>query len=111
MSDLKNIIKEILIFRDEREWGQFHTPKDLAICLNVEASELLELFLWKKELDEKDMPKLERELADVFYSAFLLADYFVLDVKDIILRKLKENEEKYPVAKAKGSNKKYDELG
>jgi NTP pyrophosphatase (non-canonical NTP hydrolase) len=109
MNDLENIIQQILAFRDKRDWKQFHNGKDLAMSLNVESSELLELFLWKKA-EEVDKGKLKDELADVFYSAFLLADAFQLDVKSIIEEKLAKNELKYPVDKAKGSNKKYDEL-
>jgi len=109
MSDLKNILHQILTFRDNRDWKQFHNPKDLAISLNVEASELLELFLWKKE-EEVDTQKIKDELADVFYSAFLLADAFQLDIKSIIEEKLVKNALKYPIEKSKGSNRKYNEL-
>lgn len=109
MSDIDNIIKHILAFRDDRNWKQFHNPKDLAISLNVEASELLELFLWKGN-EDINIEKLKDELADVFYCAFLLADAFQLDVISIIKEKLIKNEVKYPVEKAKDSNKKYDEL-
>ena len=110
MTDIQEITRAILQFRDERDWAQFHTGKDIAICLSVEASELLELFLWKKE-EEVDQSKIPDELADVFYSAFLLAAHYGLDVKEIVLSKLQKNAEKYPVEKARGENKKYDELG
>ena len=109
MNEIKDIIQQILQFRDERDWKQFHNPKDLAISLSVESSELLEIFLWKSD-QEIDQLKLKDELADVFYAAFLLADAFQLDVKEIIENKLAKNELKYPIEKAKGSNKKYDEL-
>jgi NTP pyrophosphatase (non-canonical NTP hydrolase) len=109
MGEINDLIRQILQFRDERDWKQFHNPKDLAISLSVESFELLELFLWKSE-QEIDRVKLKDELADVFYAAFLLADAFQLDVKEIIESKLAKNEIKYPVDKAKGSNKKYDEL-
>ncbi len=108
-SEIKSIIAEIKKFRDARDWEKFHDPKNLAICLNVEAAELLEVFLWKNH-DEIDMGKFQEELADVFYSAFLLADKFKLDVGDIVREKLKKNAKKYPVKKAKGSKKKYTEL-
>ena len=75
----------------------------------MESSELLELFLWK-EHEEVDPQKIKRELADVLYSALLLADFYRFDVKDIILEKLAENEAKYPLDIFKGSNKKYDEV-
>jgi NTP pyrophosphatase (non-canonical NTP hydrolase) len=109
MTDIQEITKAILQFRDERDWAQFHTGKDIAICLSVEASELLELFLWKKD-EEVDRTKIPDELADVFYSAFLLASHYGLDVKEIVLRKLEKNAEKYPVEKAKGRREKWDEL-
>ncbi len=108
-SEIIEIINEIKSFRDKRNWEQFHDAKNLAICLSVESSELLEVFLWKKA-EDVDTEKIKNELADVFYSAFLLADKYGFDVKKIIFDKLKSNEIKYPVDKSKGSNKKYDEL-
>jgi NTP pyrophosphatase (non-canonical NTP hydrolase) len=108
-SDIVEITSEIRRFRDERDWQQFHDPKNLAISLNIESSELLELFLWKNA-SEADVEKVKNELADVFYSAFLLADTYGFDVKEIIHQKIKDNELKYPINKSKGSNKKYTEL-
>ena len=81
----------------------------MAVALNVEASELLESFLWK-ESGAADKSKIKEELADVFMYAFLLADQQGLDVEEIVNEKLKTNDAKYPVEKAKGSAKKYDEL-
>lgn len=107
--EINEIIALIKKFRDERDWGKFHDAKNLAICLNLEASELLEIYLWKNN-GEEDVKKVENELADVFYSAFLLLDKYNLDLKKIITDKLRENEMKYPVEKAKSSNKKYAEL-
>jgi len=109
MSDIAKIIQELLVFRNERDWEQFHNPKDLALALNVEAGELLELFLWKNA-DEANTEKVKEELADVFAFAFLLAEKYKFDVKDIVLEKIRRNGEKYPVDKAKGTAKKYDEL-
>jgi NTP pyrophosphatase (non-canonical NTP hydrolase) len=109
MSDIKDIIQEVVKFRNERDWEQFHNPKDLALAINVEASELLELFLWKNAADA-NQEKVKEELADVFAFAFLLADKYGFDVKEIILEKIKLNGEKYPVEKSKGTSKKYDEL-
>ena len=106
--DMQSILAEIKAFRDARGWGKFHDPKNLAINLSVEASELLEVFLWKDN-DEIDVERFKEELADVFYSAFLLADKFKLDIGQIIREKLKQNAEKYPVEKSRGSKKKYDE--
>jgi NTP pyrophosphatase (non-canonical NTP hydrolase) len=108
-SEIRSITDAILSFRDARDWEKFHDPKNLAICLNVEAAELLEVFLWKNG-EEIDLESLKEELADVFYSAFLLADKFGWDVGDIVRDKLKKNAKKYPVRKAKGSRKKYTEL-
>ena len=96
-------------FRNERDWEQFHNPKDLAIALNIETSELLELFLWKSA-EEANKEKLKEELADVFAYAFLLADKLELDVEKIVLEKITKNNEKYPIDKAKGNANKYNEL-
>ncbi len=105
----KTVINELIKFRDDRDWGQFHNPKDLAIALNIETSELLELFLWKSSEDaEKD--RIREELADVFAYAFLLADKYDFNVEQIVLDKIKKNELKYPIDKAKGTSKKYTEL-
>lgn len=109
MSDIKEIVKVLLEFRDERDWRQFHNPKDLAVALNVESAELLELFLWKKSNDA-DISEVKKELADVFAYAFLLAEKYDFDVKQIILDKVKENALKYPIEKAKGSSDKYNKL-
>ncbi len=109
MSDLKEILEVLLKFRDERDWEQFHNPKDLAVALSIEAGELLENFLWKPA-EEAKPEKVKEELADVFAFAFLLAEKYGFDVKDIILEKIQKNGEKYPVDKAKGTAKKYTEL-
>jgi len=109
---MKEITEALVQFRDERDWAQFHNTKNLAIALSIEAAELNELFLWKdvKEAEECDKEKLKEELADIFAYAFLLAEKHNLDVKQIVLDKIKRNGEKYPVDKAKGSAKKYNEL-
>ena len=109
MSDIDNITAALRQFRDERDWAQFHNPKDLAIALSIEAGELLELFLWKSAT-AADPDKLKDELADVLAYAFMLADHYGLDVTEIMQAKLAKNKEKYPVEKAKGSAKKYNEL-
>lgn len=106
---MEEIIDALIKFRNDRDWEQFHNPKDLALAINVEASELLELFLWKNA-DEANIEKVKEELADVFAFAFLLADKYKFDVKDIILEKVKKNGDKYPIDKAKGTSKKYNEL-
>ena len=109
MNDIQIITEALVEFRNERDWGQFHNPKDLAIALNIESSELLELFLWKKA-EEANTEKVKEELADIFSFAFLLAEKYDFDVKEIILDKIRTNGEKYTVEKAKGSAKKYNEL-
>jgi NTP pyrophosphatase (non-canonical NTP hydrolase) len=109
MKETEEIIQALLKFRNERDWEQFHNQKDLALALSIESAELLELFLWKKA-EEANIEKVKEELADVFSFAFLLAEKYGFDVKEIILDKIKTNGEKYPVDKAKGSSKKYNEL-
>ena len=109
MTDLSKIINALIKFRDDRDWEQFHNPKDLAIALNIETSELLELFLWKSSEDvEKD--RIKEELADVFAYALLLAEKYDFNVEHIVLEKIRKNELKYPIDKAKGTSKKYTEL-
>lgn len=103
------VIEKVVAFRNERDWEKFHNGKDLAICLNCESSELLELFLWK-DAEQVNKDKLKEELADVLYSAFLLIDKYEIDVDAIISEKLKSNAEKYPIEKSRGSNRKYTEL-
>jgi len=109
MNDIQQIIDELKMFRNERDWEQFHNPKDLALAINVEAGELLEIFLWKKP-EDANIENIKEELADVFAFAFLLAEKYDLDVKQIVLDKIKKNGEKYPVEKARGTAKKYNEL-
>jgi NTP pyrophosphatase (non-canonical NTP hydrolase) len=109
MSDLADLQKRILEFRDAREWGQYHNAKDLAACLSVEAAELLELFLWKKP-EEAPTDKIADELSDVLYCVLLIAKECQIDIYQAALKKLAKNGEKYPVEKSKGSNKKYSEL-
>lgn len=109
MKESEEIIHALLKFRNERDWEQFHNPKDLALAINVEAGELLELFLWKSA-NEANKEKVKEELADIFAYAFLLADKYKLDIKNIVLEKIKKNGEKYPIDKSKGNAKKYNEL-
>lgn len=109
MSDTDQIIDALIKFRNERDWEQFHNPKDLALAINVEAGELLELFLWKNP-EDANVEKVKEELADIFAFSFLLAEKYKFDIKEIVLEKIKNNSSKYPVDKAKGSAKKYNEL-
>jgi len=112
MSDTTQIIQALVQFRNERDWQQFHDSKNLATALSIEVAELNELFLWKDvaESEKVDINRLKEELADVFAYAFLLAEKHGLDVKEIVLEKIKRNGEKYPVDKSKGTAKKYNEL-
>ena len=102
-------MREIRQFTEDRDWDQFHNGKDLAIALSIEASELNEAFLWKDAKDVK-IEKVKEELADVFNYAFLIADKYDLDVREIVMAKLAKNAEKYPVDKAKGKSDKYTDL-
>lgn len=105
-------INEVLKFRDDRNWKQFHNPKDLAISISLEAAELLEIFQWSAEdvRCEEKMDKIKEELADVVNYCILMADACGLDLDEIVREKVKKNGEKYPVEKAYGSKEKYTEL-
>ena len=96
MQEIAEIIQELRNFRDERNWAQFHNSKDLALAISIEASELTELFLWKKS-EEIEIDELKDELADVFAFAFLLADKHCLNVREIVLQKIQKNAQRYPV--------------
>jgi NTP pyrophosphatase (non-canonical NTP hydrolase) len=109
MTDISEITEALIEFRNERDWEQFHNPKDLAVALNIEAGELLESFLWKSH-EEANVEKVKEELADVLAYAFLLAEKYNFNVKHILLEKIKKNGEKYPVEKSRGTAKKYNEL-
>jgi len=111
MSDIKELISLVAKFRDDRDWAQFHNPKDLAVALSIEASELNELYLWRNadQLADVDKTAVEDELADIITYALLLADKLELDVATIVKNKLVKNEAKYPADKVRGSSKKYDE--
>lgn len=109
MGDIEMLVGELRRFNEERDWDQFHNGKDLAIGLSVEASELLEAFLWKSP-EAVNLDKVREELADVLNYSFQIADKYHLDIKEIMLEKMRKNAVKYPVEKAKGSAKKYNEL-
>jgi NTP pyrophosphatase (non-canonical NTP hydrolase) len=106
---LQQITDRIKKFTQERDWAQFHNAKDLALALSIEASELNECFLWKSP-EEGKIEKIEDELADILIYAILFADKYNFDIKELILKKLEKNEQKYPVEKAKGNAKKYTEF-
>ena len=109
MSDIQELREAIVKFTQERDWDQFHNGKDLSLALSIEAAELNEAFLWKEAKDVK-IEKVKEELADIFNYAILLADKYNLDIKEIVMDKLARNGEKYPVDKAYGSAKKYNEF-
>ncbi len=108
----KETIEQILKFRDDRDWKQFHNPKDLAISISLEAAELLEVFQWSGTdvSDTGKKEKIKEELADVVNYCVLMADACGLDLDEIIQEKIRVNNEKYPVEKAKGKSDKYNRL-
>jgi NTP pyrophosphatase (non-canonical NTP hydrolase) len=112
MRDFEFLMSELQKFRDARNWDQFHNSKDLALAISIEAAELNELFLWKsiEESEKVDKTKLKEELADVLAFSLLLAGKHGFDVREMVLEKIRKNNEKYPVEKAKGTAKKYNEL-
>ena len=115
MSEIKDLTKKIVKFNKDRNWKQFHNPKDLAISLSLEASEVLEHFQWKskEEIDEyikSHKEHIGEELADVFYWVLLMSHDLKIDIIKASEKKLKKNEEKYPIEKAKGKHTKYNQL-
>ena len=106
-------IQRVLKFRDDREWRQFHTPKDLALSLSLEAAELLEVFQWSGTdlACTSKTDRIREELADVLSYCILMADVCNLDLDNIMNEKVDINEAKYPVEKSKSSAAKYTELG
>jgi len=110
---LDELTKRIVEFRDERDWKQFHSPRNLAASISIEAAELLELFQWSSDATQKDdvearRPDLERELADILIYCLLLAHDTGIDTRRAIEEKLDENQEKYPIEKSRGSSRKYN---
>lgn len=108
----QDTINEVLKFRDDRDWKQFHNPKDLAISISLEAAELLEVFQWSAEdvVCENKLNKIREELADVVNYCILMADACGLDLDEIVREKVQLNNKKYPVEKAFGNKEKYTEL-
>jgi len=109
MEELDDLKRKLIKFRDQRDWAQFHNPKDLALALSIEASELNELFLWKNA-EDANIEKVKDELADVIGYALLIAEKYNFNIHEIVTNKIEKNAEKYPVDKAKGTAKKYNEL-
>lgn len=109
MKDWDILISELIKFRDERDWKQFHNPKDLSLAISIESSELNELFLWKNP-EEADPQKVKEELADIVSYILLLSDYYDFNLQQIVLEKISQNAQKYPVEKSKGNSKKYNQF-
>jgi len=114
---LAELVAAVVAFRDDRDWAQFHTPKNLAAATAIEAAELQERFLWKTDAevdqDLADAAKLAGvadEIADVVMFTMLLVDRLGIDLAEAITTKLAANEQKYPVARARGNARKYTEL-
>lgn len=112
--DLEALLDEVRRFKREREWDRYHNPKDLAISIVLEASELLEIFQWVDpselpDIVEKKIERIKEEIADVFLYLLSLCDVLGLDIVKIGFEKLKLNEKKYPVEKFRGSYRKYNE--
>jgi dCTP diphosphatase len=115
MRDINKILRRIKKFRDERDWMQFHNPKDLAAAISIEAAELLQLFLWKKPAEIADCTREKRqqigeEIADIAIYLLELADNLQIDLVRAIEGKLRVNAKRYPAVKAKGKALKYTEL-
>ena len=111
------ILSKIKKFRDDRDWKKFHNPKDMAEGIVIEASELLELFLWKTQeeskkyvKDKENLEEIADEIADILYFTIELADDLGIDIEKAVLNKLKKSEKKYPIEKAKGIATKYTKL-
>ncbi len=115
MSDIKKLTEKIIKFRDERDWKQFHNPKDVALSLVLEAGEVVEHFQWKNKEEiakyiETNKADIGEELADVLYWVLLMSHDLKIDILDALDKKIKKNEEKYPLEKAKGKHTKYNKL-
>ncbi|MDE2290920.1 MAG: nucleotide pyrophosphohydrolase [Elusimicrobia bacterium] len=115
MKRLKTLQADIEAFARERDWGQFHTPKNLAMGIAVEAAEVLELFHWLTPEESRRLPRRERakladELADVYTYLLKLAAAYDIDLIEAARRKMRKNRRKYPVSKSRGLAKKYSEL-
>ncbi|MCX5811873.1 MAG: nucleotide pyrophosphohydrolase [Proteobacteria bacterium] len=110
---IKEVSEMLLKFREERDWEQFHSPKNLAISISIEAAELLEHFQWRKENEEltfKKKHEIAEELSDIFNYLVMLANDLGIDIIESAKKKIEKNGKKYPVEKAKGSMKKYRDL-
>ena len=109
---IEELQKEIINFRDNRNWEQFHKIKDLLLGLNIEVSELSELFLWKsnKEIEDINKDRIEEEVSDIFIFLTYICNHFDIDLSGAVKNKIDLNNRKYPIDKSYNSNKKYTEL-
>lgn len=103
----RDVIQALREFVEERDWGQFHTPENLAKSVSIEAAELLENYQWGSPTN---LDNVQDELADVLTYCLLLADKLGMDPNEIVLEKLAKTQQKYPVEKARGRSDKYDQL-
>lgn len=116
MSEIEDIQKKIAVFREERDWKQFHNMKDMALSLTLEAAEVLEHFQWKADAKDiadyakKHKDEIGEELADVFYWVLAMSDDLGIDIKKAFEQKMDQNNKKYPVEKSKGRSTKYNKL-
>ncbi len=113
--DIKELTQKIIAFREARDWKQFRNPKDVALSLVLEAGEVMEHFQWKSKEEVEEYAKdhkneIGEELADVLYWILLMGHDLKIDVLDALEKKMKKNEEKYPIGKARGKHLKYNKL-
>ena len=114
--DLKTIKEKLRKFSQDRDWDQYHSPKNLAMAMSVEVAELLEIFQWSNDggmekIEDKETKKLiEEEIADIFNYLVKFVDLMDLDLEELSLEKIKKNDMKYPVNKFKGKSDKYNKL-
>lgn len=112
---MKELIQELRNFAEERDWNQFHSPKNLSIALTVETAELLEEFQWlteeqSRKLDQDRLNRIKDEIGDVMIYLILLSDHLSIDPISAAFEKIEKNREKYPAQKVRGTAKKYTEL-
>ncbi|OGH48149.1 MAG: nucleotide pyrophosphohydrolase [Candidatus Levybacteria bacterium RIFCSPLOWO2_01_FULL_39_10] len=115
MSDIKKLTDRIKKFRNKRNWRQFHNPKDISLSLVLEATEVMEHFQWRNDVEirkhiREHKEEIGEELADVLYWILLMSSDLKIDIKKALEGKMKKNEKKYPIYKAKGKHEKYDKL-
>ena len=114
-SKYENLMKKIIDFREDRDWAQYHDPKNLATAISIEAAELQEIFLWQTAAASRQLPAekvdlIKDEAADIFIFLIYLCDAFNINLHDAVEKKISKNDLKYPVETSRGSNRKYNEL-